>query len=140
MRETDFVDKLAFIMISGYSIFTFIRGLFWFVEDDNILKDSEFYTALNNIFPIWIWGLIIMVASIILFIGAWLIPNVKYSNTCQRFLLIGGISICIIYFLMTSASMFNAINWLSWAQFAVLTAKSGAIAFIGGTIKYDRRK
>ncbi|PTK69147.1 hypothetical protein [Staphylococcus haemolyticus] len=138
MKNTDFVDKLAFIMVSGYSIFTFIRGLFWFVEDDRVLDESQFYSALDNMMSMWIWGLIVMLISVILFIGAWLIPLERHNNLCQYFLVIGGLSACLMYFLMTSASMFNAINWLTWAQFAVLTAKSGAIAFIGGMMKHDR--
>ena len=140
MKDTDFVDKLAFVMVSGYSIFTFIRGLFWFVEDENIISNSEFYEALHQVLPMWVWGGILMIIGIILFIAAWFIPMEKYNNVCHWLLIIGGLGAFIMYFLMTSASMFNAINWLTWTQFAVLTAKSGAMVFIGGMMMNDRRK
>ncbi|MGD3155820.1 hypothetical protein ACMG5R_10085 [Staphylococcus warneri] len=138
MNTQDIGEKIAFAMVSGYAIFAFVRGVFFFVEDDNVLKDSEFYTVLDNAMSIWMWGLILMVFSVILFVGAWLIPLEKHQQYCKVFLVTGGTGVCIIYFLMTSASMFNAINWLTWAQFAVLTAKSGAIAIIGGMMKHDR--
>ncbi|MHD0382802.1 hypothetical protein ACY2C9_07665 [Staphylococcus simulans] len=140
MKRTDLGESLAFVMIAGFAIFTFMRGLFWFVEDDEVIADSEFYSALNDVMPIWIWGLLLMIVAIILFAAAWLIPRYRLTNTCQIFLIVGGIGASIIYFLMASASIYNAINWLTWAQFAVLTAKSGGMAFIGGMMLNGKRK
>ncbi|PTJ07715.1 hypothetical protein BU044_13005, partial [Staphylococcus simulans] len=67
MKRTDLGESLAFVMIAGFAIFTFMRGLFWFVEDDEVIADSEFYSALNDVMPIWIWGLLLMIVAIILF-------------------------------------------------------------------------
>lgn len=139
MKGKDLGDILAFVMISGYAIFTFMRGLFWFVEDKKVTYDSDFYTALDNIMHIWIWGLILMIVSIFLFVSAWLIPKSEFNNACQWMLIIGGVGASILYFLMASASIYNAINWLTWAQFAVLTAKSALMAFFGGMMMNDRR-
>lgn len=139
MRK-DLGEALAFVMIAGFAIFTFIRGLFWFVESEKVISDSEFYSALDDLMSIWIWGLLLMIVAIILFAAAWLIPRYRLTNTCQFLLIVGGVGASIIYFLMASASIYNAINWLTWAQFAVLTAKSGGMAFIGGMMINDRRK
>lgn len=139
MRK-DLGESLAFVMIAGFAIFTFMRGLFWFVESEKVISDSEFYSALDDLMSIWIWGLLLMIVAIILFAAAWLIPRYRLTNTCQFLLIVGGVGALIIYFLMASASIYNAINWLTWAQFAVLTAKSGGIAFIGGMMLDDRRK
>lgn len=140
MKKNDLGDTLAFVMLSGYAIFTFMRGLFWFVGNDKIVSDSEFYEALHQVLPMWVWGGLLMIVAVILFIAAWFIPMEKYNNVCHWLLIIGGLGTCIMYFLLTSASMFNAINWLTWSQFAILTAKSGAIALIGGMMMNDRRQ
>ena len=139
MRK-DLGEALAFVMIAGFAIFTFMRGLFWFVESEKVISDSEFYSALDDLMSIRIWGLLLMIVATILFAAAWLIPRYRLTNACQYLLIVGGIGASIIYFLMASASIYNAINWLTWAQFAVLTAKSGGIAFIGGMMLDDRRK
>lgn len=138
--QKDLGEALAFVMIAGFAIFTFMRGLFWFVESEKVISDSEFYSALDDLMSIWIWGLLLMIVAIILFAAAWLIPKYRLTNTCQFLLIVGGIGAMIIYFLMASASIYNAINWLTWAQFAVLTAKSGGMAFIGGMMLDDGRK
>src|SRR5699024_6078737 len=44
-----------------------------------------------------------------------------------------------MYLIMTSASLFNAINWLSPMQFATLSAVCAVIAFFGGAEIYGRR-
>lgn len=139
MRK-DLGEALAFVMIAGFAIFTFMRGLFWFVESEKVISDSEFYSALDDLMSIWIWGLLLMIVAIILFAAAWLIPRYRLTNTCQFLLIVGGVGASIIYFLMASASIYNAINWLTWAQFSVLTAESGGMAFIGGMMLNDRRK
>ncbi|PTJ14044.1 hypothetical protein [Staphylococcus simulans] len=140
MKRTDLGEALAFLMIAGFAIFTFMRGLFWFVESEKVISDSEFYSALDDLMSIWIWGLLLMIVAIILFAAAWLIPRYRLTNTCQFLLIVGGVGASIIYFLMASASIYNAINWLTWAQFAVLTAKSGGMAFIGGMMINGRRQ
>ncbi|UXV43461.1 hypothetical protein [Staphylococcus simulans] len=138
--QKDLGESLAFVMIAGFAIFTFMRGLFWFVESEKVISDSEFYSALDDLMSIWIWGLLLMIVAIILFAAAWLIPRYRLTNTCQFLLIVGGVGASIIYFLMASASIYNAINWLTWAQFSVLTAESGGMAFIGGMMINDRRQ
>lgn len=132
MKKLDFGESLGFIMVFGFAAFTFMRGLFWFVSQDSVIQDSQFYTKLHEVMPIWLWGILLMIVSIKLFVAAFFIPMERFSNVCNWLFVTGGVGATIMYFLMTSASIFNAINWLTWAQFAVLAAKSAAIAFIGG--------
>jgi hypothetical protein len=49
------------------------------------------------------------------------------------------VSSAIIHFLMASASIYNAINWLTPAQFIAMTAWLGFAGFIGGVDIYGRR-
>lgn len=54
-------------------------------------------------------------------------------------MLIGGLGSAIIHFLMSSASVYNAINWITPAQFIAITAWLGFVGFLGGLGIYGRR-
>ncbi|EGQ3439701.1 hypothetical protein H4N34_000682 [Staphylococcus pseudintermedius] len=140
MKKQSFSETIAFISIFGLGAFTFVRALFWSYEQDEVVNNSEFYLKLHEVMPIWLWGVLLMIASLILMLSVFFLPKQPYNNVCNYLLLFGGFSTAIMYFLMTSASIFNAINWLTWAQFAVLTVVCGAIGFLGGAAIYERRK
>ncbi|HEC2144673.1 TPA: hypothetical protein R1962_001879 [Staphylococcus delphini] len=140
MKKQTFSETIAFVLIFGLGAFTFVRALFWSYEQNEVINDSEFYTKLNEVMPIWLWGVLLMIASLILMLSAFFLPKQPYNNVCNYLLMFGGFSTAIMYFLMTSASIFNAINWLTWAQFAVLTVVCGAIGFLGGAAIYERRQ
>lgn len=139
LRKSSFNELQTFILVFGLAVFLLFRGLFWFAEQEKVLNDSPFYIALHEIMPIWVWGIIAMILSLILASSAWFIPRQKVNNVCNTLMLIGGLGNAILYFLMTSASIYNSINWLSTAQFSVLTVVCGAIGFMGGAEIYDRR-
>ncbi|EGQ3673316.1 hypothetical protein I0611_001350 [Staphylococcus pseudintermedius] len=140
MKKQTFSETIAFVLIFGLGAFTFVRALFWSYEQDQVVNNSEFYLKLHEVMPIWLWGVMLMIASIILMLSVFFLPKQPYNNVCNYLLLFGGFSTAIMYFLMTSASIFNAINWLTWAQFAVLTVVCGAIGFLGGAAIYERRQ
>lgn len=135
----NFNEVLNFILLSGLGAFTFARGFFFTQRQEDVLSDSDFYVALHQIMPIWVWGVIIMVVSSLLIIAAFFLPRQSTSIVCNYLLLIGGFGCSILYFLMTSASIYNAINWLSTIQFSILSAVSLVIGFIGGADIYERR-
>lgn len=140
MKKQEFFEIIAFVSLIGWSVFMFERGFFWSKEQEAVLNDSPFYVALHEIMPIWIWGVVAMVFSLILMASAFFIPKQKLNNICNYLMLIGGLGCAILYFLMTSASIYHAINWLSTAQFAVITVVCGILAFVGGADIYGRRR
>ena len=54
-------------------------------------------------------------------------------------MLIGGLGSAIIHFLMSSAAVYNALNWLTPAQMIIMTAWLGFVGFLGGLGIYGRR-
>lgn len=135
----NFNEVINFIMLLGLSAFTFSRGFFFTKEQTSVLNDSDFYIALHHIMPIWMWGIIIMIASLVLGSSSYFLPKHKTNNYCNWLLVAGGFSCALLYFLMTSASIYNAINWLSTVQFSILSAICFVIGFIGGADIYDRK-
>ena len=53
----------------GVGLLMFERGFFWAKEQEDVLDDSQFYIALHNIMPIWVWGTFGMVFSLMLIIA-----------------------------------------------------------------------
>lgn len=116
------------------------RGFFWFVNQERVLNDSEFYVALHEVMPIWLWGFVILVTGIVYTIGAMYVTSMEQNNKYHWFSFIGGGTSSGFYFIMASAGMYNSLNWLTPYNFLILTVWTGVVAFVGGAEIYARRK
>lgn len=123
----------------GIGLLMLERGFFWVKEQESVLGDSQFYIALHNIMPIWIWGIFGMVFSLMLIIAPFFLPKHRINNTFNYLIMIGGAGNGLFYFLMTSASIFHAINWLTPLQFATLAALN-FIIFVFGVVGIVRKR
>lgn len=132
MKENSFNYKVLAIFIFGFGLLMFERGFFWTKEQETVLSDSDFYLMLHQVMPIWTWGVLGMVFSLFIILAPIFLPKQQVSNKFNFLLILGGTSNTIYYFLLTSASIFNAINWLSPLQFATLAIINALIAFNGG--------
>lgn len=132
MKENSFNYKVLAIFIFGFGLLMFERGFFWAKEQNTVLQDSEFYLALHQVMPIWLWGVLGMIFSLFIILAPVFLPKQQVSNKFNFLLILGGSGNAIYYFLLTSASIFNAINWLTPVQFATLAIINALIAFNGG--------
>src|SRR5699024_10706304 len=132
-------DRLATLSLFGLGVFVDIRGLYWFVSPENVTKESAFYQALNDVMPIWIWGLLLLVFGTCLILSSLFFGKRSVNNTSNYFMLIGGLGSAIIHFLMSSAAVYNGLNWLTPAQMIMITAWLGLVGLSGGLGSNDRR-
>ena len=132
-------DKLATLSLFGLGVFVDVRGLYWFTSPESVIKESAFYEALNNVMSIWIWGLLLLIFGTCLILSSLFFGKRSVKNTSDYFMLIGGLGSAIIHFLMSSAAVYNAINWLTPAQMIIMTAWLGFVGFLGGLGIYGRR-
>ena len=132
-------DRLATLSLFGLGVFVDIRGLYWFVSPENVTKESAFYQALNDVMPIWIWGLLLLAFGTCLILSSLFFGKRSVNNISDHFMLIGGLGSAIIHFLMSSAAVYNALNWLTPAQMLIMTAWLGFVGFLGGLGIYGRR-
>lgn len=139
MKDNEITYKMFSILMVSVGLMMFERGFFWTKEQNDVLDDSDFYMALHQIMPIWLWGVLGMVFSILIIIAPFFLPKQHLNNKFNYLCLIGGVGNGVFYFLMTSASIFNAINWLSPLQFATLTTINFLIAFYGGVAVARKR-
>lgn len=132
MKENAVNYKILAVFLFGLGLMMFERGFFWTKEQSTVLSDSDFYLALHDIMPIWVWGILGMLFSLFIIIAPLFLPKQSVNNKFNYLIAIGGTGNAIFYFLMTSASIFHAINWLSPIQFATMAIINGMIAFYGG--------
>lgn len=132
-------QKQATLSLFGLGVFVDIRGMYWFVNQESVLNESEFYKALHEVMPIWLWGLLLLIFGTSLILSSLFFGKRSINNVSNYFMLIGGTGSAIIHFLMASAGIYNSINWLTPAQFVVMTAWLGFVGFMGGVDIYGRR-
>ena len=132
-------DKLATLSLFGLGAFVDVRGLSWFTSPESVVKESTFYQALNDVMSIWIWGLLLLIFGTCLILSSLFFGKRSVKKTSDYFMLIGGLGSAIIHFLMSSAAVYNAINWLTPAQMLIMTAWLGFVGFLGGLGIYGRR-
>lgn len=138
MNNLSLSEMMASTLLFGTGLFTFWRGLFWTIEQDSVLGDSAFYQELHQLMPIWIWGILFMIAGLSLVCASYLLP--KKNQKSYWFITIGSFISFIMYFIITSASVYNALNWLSPIQFATLSGVYLVMTFFGGFELYGRRR
>lgn len=132
-------DKLATLSLIGLGVFVDVRGLYWFTSPERVIEESAFYQALNDVMPIWIWGLLLLVFGTCLILSSLFFGKRSVNNTSDYFMLIGGLGSSIIHFLMSSAAVYNALNWITPAQLIAITAWLGFVGFLGGLGIYGRK-
>src|SRR5699024_602961 len=132
-------DKLATLSLFGLGTFVDVRGLSWFTSPESVIKESAFYQALNEVMSIWIWGLLLLIFGTCLILSSLFFGKRSVENTSDYFMLIGGLGSAIIHFLMSSAAVYNALNWITPAQMIIMTAWLGFVGFLGGLGIYGRR-
>ena len=132
-------DRLATLSLFGLGVFVDIRGVYWLISQEKVINESDFYRALNEVMPVWIWGLLLLVFGTCLILSSLFFGKRSVKNTSSYFMLIGGLGSTIIHFLMSSAAVYNALNWLTPAQLIVITAWLGFVGFLGGLGIYERR-
>lgn len=139
MKDNETTYKMFSIFMLGVGLMMFERGFFWTKEQNDVLDDSDFYMALHQIMPIWMWGVMGMIFSILIIIAPFFLPKQHINNKFNYLCLIGGTGNGIFYFLMTSASIYNAINWLTPLQFATFATINILIGFYGGAAVVRKR-
>lgn len=140
MKDLTLAEIIASVMVFCYGFREFLRGFFWIKEQDDVLDDSSFYLALDNILPIWGWGIIVMLAGIVVIISAIFISSADQNSNFSKFILVGGFMSAVLYFLMTSASIYHSINWLTTVHMGLMSATGFVVSYIGGADLYARRK
>src|SRR5690625_6146773 len=58
-----YAEIIASIMLFGSGLLTVERGLFWIVETDESMVDSNLYKTLSYVMPLWSWGLVFAIGD-----------------------------------------------------------------------------
>lgn len=132
-------DRIASVSLFGLGALEFSRGFYWLTYQRAVLSESEFYAALHEVMPIWIWGLILAIFGLMIMLSSVFYGKRDVNRKSSYFMMIGGFGASIIQFLMVAASLYNSINILSPVQFTILTGWLILVSFLGGVDIYGKR-
>lgn len=125
-------ETIASLLLYVFGFLSVIRGVYWLTRADEAYEGGGVYSALNDIAPLGIWGIIIVSAGLCVVISGYLIPKRRRTTSFFWLLVIGGLFSSLVYFTASVAGFHNAVNWMSPAQVVLLSAGHGFLAFVGG--------
>lgn len=138
-KSFNFENRVTTVTLLSLGLFIAIRGFYWTLKQNEVLLDSDFYSAMDKVMPIYIWGTMLIIFGASLMLASFFYGHKKESNLFLKLILFGGIGGSSIHFIMSSASLFNAINWITPAQFLIITGLLGFIGVMAGVELYGRK-
>lgn len=138
-KSFNFENRATTVTLLSLGLIMSVRGLYWSINQQDVILESDFYEALHQVLPIYIWGVLLLAFGVSLILASFFYGSKKINNISYKLVIIGGTGGAIIHFLMTSASLFNAINWIAPAQFLIMTGLLGFIGFVAGVELYGRK-
>lgn len=130
---------ISSLCLFGFGLLTGERGMFWIVESDTVIKDSDLYLSLHQIMPLSIWGIFFFLGGVCLILGSVFLPSINHSKKAAIFIMIGGLISSIFYFIMSTVGVYNSLNWLSWVQYLTFWALTAILTFIGGSYLWQKK-
>lgn len=131
-KRINYAEIIASVMLFGSGLFTLVRGVFWIFENQESVLDLPLYATLNHAMPIWAWGVMFAVSGLIVIGASWQMPRHTTSKSFAWFLLVGGLSSSVAYFIIAIAGFESASNWMTPLQYITLSGMNGVLAFLGG--------
>lgn len=138
-KSFTFENRVTTVTLLSLGLFIAIRGFYWTLKQNEVLLDSDFYSAMDKVMPIYIWGIMLIIFGLSLMLASFFYGHKKENNIFLKLILFGGIGGSLIHFIMSSASLFNAINWITPAQFLIMTGLLGFIGLMAGVELYVRK-
>ncbi|UBH10068.1 hypothetical protein [Macrococcus armenti] len=132
-------ERISSILLLAFGLMIDARAVFWIIESKHAINDSPFYSKLNEVAPLWIWGCILLIFGTIILFASYAIPKRLVSVNFSLFVLIGCTGSAIFYFFLTVVSMADSLNWLTPVSFLIQTSCLGICGFVGG-IDYARKR
>lgn len=138
-KSFNFENRVTTVTLLSLGSFISIRGFYWTLKQNEVLLESDFYSAMDKVMPIYIWGTMLIIFGVSLMLASFFYGHKKENNIFLKLILFGGIGSSLIHFIMSSASLFNAINWITPAQFLIMTGLLGFIGLMAGVELYARK-
>ena len=134
-KKINLHELLANLFIILVATLGGIRGLEWMISDSYKLGNvAQLYEFMSNIADIQSLGWILLVASILIFIAAFLKGKVAYI-----FLLFGGVSGAFVHYIYALASIEGANLFTTYYTALVLAAAQLILALVGGIMLWKKK-
>lgn len=131
-KRMSYAEIIASLLLFGSGLLTLERGVFWILENQKSVQDSQLYTTLSYAMPLWAWGLAFAISGLLIMCASWQLPRRATGKSFAWFLLVGGLGSTVAYFIITIAGFDSASNWLTPVQYITLSGMNCFLAFLGG--------
>ena len=132
------VESIASATLFTFGIFSAMRGLNWVVFSETS-RDYKVYSTIVEVAPLYVWGALLLIGSLMLMIASWLLPRWRTKRGFSIILLIGGLVTSITYFIIAIATFHQHGTWLVPSQMVVLSTLGGILAFFGGAYLWNTK-
>src|SRR5699024_9898754 len=114
-EELTFAEIVSTVMTIFFGIFTLVRGIY-FINNRNNENEIQLYYALTTVFPLWVWGIILLIGSISLILSAFVLPKRSFKKRYYYYLFFGGLTTSVTYFVIAIAGFNQAVAWMTPLQ------------------------
>ena len=59
-KEFSFTDRVTTVTLLSLGLIIGIRGLYWSINQQDVILESDFYEALHQVLPIYVWGVLLL--------------------------------------------------------------------------------
>lgn len=128
--EKKFLSAMYLLTIS---LFNFMTGLFFITTDERIASPT--YSKMAELMPLSIYGLMMLVSSVLLFCAIFTVNNTRYV-----FMFLGGALGAFSIGLYASASTLGGVNIMLPSRYSLISVSCLIIAIAGGFGLWKMRK
>lgn len=113
------------------------RGIYWTSQADKAAKDSPLYQNMHEVMNLFFWGIPFTIGGLCIILSLFAYNYRKVNNWYSILTIVGGFTSSIFFGIITFASMYDALNWLSPLTFLTIAVCTGSAALTG--VFYYRR-
>lgn len=130
--------SMTLLIIIGLIIAT--RGVYWITNYSTAVNESPFYQTLDSVAPLYIWGAPFLIGGSFLIIASFNIINQRTRKVFDIYLTIGGLVSGLSFFIISMASISNALNWMTPVQNICFSVGCFSLMIIGIASLWTNRK
>lgn len=134
-----FSEKFSVLSFFMLGIYVLIRAVYWGVNSNSAISDSQLYRALAEIAPLNIWAIPFGISGLLLIWASALLIKQSTSKTFDFVLIFGGLLAFGCHIMLALASVSNGVNWMTPATNCVLSILFLSMAYLGVESLWKKR-
>lgn len=124
-------EQISMTLLIILGLIVGVRGAYWVTNYKFAVHESPFYEALDQVAPLYIWGVPFLIGGIFLIIASTRIINQSTKKAFDIYITIGGTISGFSFLIIAMASINNSLNWMTPAQNVCFAVGFFTLSIIG---------